>query len=184
MSEFTSEKEKLLKNEANARSLGKTKVAYSRRGEENDTLVLRDLSEHTRFDRFGVKGVQEIERIYYVMLNELKKKRENLVKGMRFGGDTRLCEMLDGLSEEDLEGMRAALEKTDDQTRVVIKDFSGYYKLELLRFSEEKLMNGIYFFTEEVVKLVKHINTVFKFSDSECLQLKDDLEKYKDDFFF
>ena len=80
--------------------------------------------------------------------------------------------------------MRAALEKTDDQTRVVIKDFSGYYKLKLLRFSEEKLMNGIYFFTEEVVKLVKHINTVFKFSDSECLQLKDDLEKYKDDFFF
>ena len=159
-------------------------MAYSRRGEKNDTLVLRDLYEHTRFDRFGVKGVQEIERIYYVMLNELKEKREYLVKGMRFGGDTRLCEMLDGLSEEDLEGLRAALEKTDDKTRVEIKDFNGYYKLELLRFSEGKLMNGIYFFTEEAMKLVKHINTVFKFSDSECLQLKDDLEKYKDDFFF
>ena len=96
MSKFTSEKEKLLKKEANARSPGKTKVAYSGRGEEDDTLVLHDLCERTRF---GVKGVQEIERIYYVMLNELKEKREYLVKGMRFGGDTRLCEMLDGLSE-------------------------------------------------------------------------------------
>ena len=183
MSKIASEKEEILKNEVNARSLGNTKVAYSRRGEEDDTLVLRDLYEHTTFDRFGVKGVQEIEWIYYAILNVLKEQRVSLVKGMRFG-DGVLCKLLDGLSEHDLEGMRAALEKTNDKTRVELKNFKGCHKFELLRFDGEKLMNGIYFFVEEAVKVVKHINAVFKFSDSECLQFKDKLEKYKDDFFF
>ena len=117
------------------------------------------------------------------MLNALKEQRVSLVKGMRYGGDV-LCKLLDGLSEHDLEGMRAALEKTNDKTRVELKNFKGCHKLELLRFDGEKLMNGIYFFVEEAVKVVKHINAVFKFSDSECLQFKDKLEKYKDDFFF
>ena len=54
-------KNEILGNEANARSLAKTKVVYSRRGEEEDTLIVRDLYTGTRFDRFGVKGDDQLD---------------------------------------------------------------------------------------------------------------------------
>ena len=61
----------------------------------------------------------------------------SLVKGMRYGCG-ELCKLLDGLSERDLYGMREALDKTDDKTRVALINFKGCSKLALLRFDGEK----------------------------------------------
>ena len=57
------QKASILNNEPKATSIGKTKVAYSRNGEE-DTLIVRDLYSGTRFDRFGVKGIAQLERVF------------------------------------------------------------------------------------------------------------------------
>ena len=46
--EKTLDKASILENESNAKSLGRTKVVYSRRGEEKDTLIVRDMYGDTR----------------------------------------------------------------------------------------------------------------------------------------
>ena len=79
-------KNEILENEANARSLAKMKVVYSRRGEEDDTLVVRDLYNGARFDRFGMNGDDQLKQIFYVILDVLSKNRSTLLKQMRFGG--------------------------------------------------------------------------------------------------
>ena len=81
------EKASILDNESNAMSLGKTKVAYSRSGEEEDTLIVRDLYSGTRFDRFGVKGTAQLERVFYAIVALVHDNRKTLLKRMRYGGD-------------------------------------------------------------------------------------------------
>ena len=187
----TQDKKAILESEANARSLAKTKVAYSRRGEEKDTLIVRDLYTGTRFDRFGVKGDDQLEQIFHVILGVLNVHRATLLKRMCFGGDA-LREMLDGLSDSDHEAMRTALEGYYSNTvlstkKIELKKLDTFPQLELLQYEADgTLANGIYLFVSEAVKLVKHMNTVFAFSKSECLSFfeKAPIEKYADDNFF
>ena len=105
--ERTLDKESILKNEPNAMSLAKTKVVYSRRGEEEDTLIVRDLYSGTRFHRFGVKGIAQLERIFYAIIELMYEHRTMLLKRMRYDGDTLLI-LLDGLSDEDHDGISSA----------------------------------------------------------------------------
>ena len=105
----TQDKKMILKSKANARSLAKTKVVYSRHGEEKDTLTVRDLYTWTRFDRFGMKGDDQLEQILYVILGVLSENRLTLLKRMCFGGDA-LRDLLDALSDGDRNGMHSALE--------------------------------------------------------------------------
>ena len=99
------EKASILDNESNAMSLGKTKVAYSRSGEEEDTLIVRDLYSGTRFDRFGVKGIAQLEWVFYQIIGTLFRHRTLLFSRMRYDGD-KLLILLDGLSDEDHDGIR------------------------------------------------------------------------------
>ena len=165
------DKTSILENEANARSLAKNKLTYSRRGEEDDTLIIRDLYTYARFDHFGVKGIDQLEQIFHVILGMLSENRTTLLKRMRFGGDA-LRELLDGLSDEDQDGMRAALNdfKKVASIKIELKKLETCPQLELLQYNEDKsLENGIYLYVAEVVKLLKHMNSVFAFSKSACL---------------
>ena len=101
------EKANILDNESNAMSLGKTKVTYSRSGEEEDTLIVRDLYSGTRFDRFGVKGSAQLERVFYAIVALVHGNRKTLLKRMRYGGDA-LRNLLDSLSKDDLDRMSTA----------------------------------------------------------------------------
>lgn len=184
------QKKDILENEANATSLAKTKVAYSRRGEEEDTLVVRDLYNATRFDRFGVKGVDQLERVFYIILDALNEHRTTLLKRMRFGGDA-LRDLLDGLSDSDRDGMRAALDEYDaisSTTKIELKKLETCPQLSLMQYTEKgNLKNGIYLFVSEAMKLVKHMNATFAFSKSKCLSFvvdKQPIDKYTDDHFF
>ena len=93
---------------------------------------------------------------------------------MRFGGNA-LRHLLDGLSDENRDGMRAALDDYNEHAStssmtIELKKFETCPQLELLQYAADKsLDNGIYLFVSEAVKLVQHMNTVFAFSKSKCL---------------
>ena len=184
------EKANILDNEPNAMSLGKTKVAYSRNGEEKDTLIVRDLYSRTRFDRFGVKGIAQLQRVFYAILALMQDNRKTLLKQMRYGGDA-LHSLLDGLSNNDLEGMSRAHDALAPAIKIELKKIETQPQLALFQYDDDEgktLKNGIYLYVSEAVKLVKHMNDVFAFSQSTCLSVfkgtPSKIEKYTNDDFF
>ena len=182
------EKANILDNESNAMSLGKTKVAYSRSGEEEDTLIVRDLYSGTRFDRFGVKGTAQLERFFYAILDLVLDNRKTLLKQMRYGGDA-LRNLLDGLSNDDFDGMSTAHDALAPTMKIELKKIDTQPQLALFQYDDDKtLKNGIYLYVSEAVKLVKHMNDVFAFSKSSCLSVFKEapskVEKYTSDDFF
>ena len=80
-----STKSAILRNEPHAISLANYTVAYSRKGEEEDTMIIRELSNRSSFDHFGVKGAVELERLFYSILGLLHSHLEVLAKRARFG---------------------------------------------------------------------------------------------------
>ena len=185
----TRDKASILEKEPNAMSLSKTKVAYSRSGEEEDTLIVRDMYRGTRFDRFGVKGIAQLERVFYAIIGLMNEHRTMLLKRMRYGGDA-LWNLLDGLSDEDREGMRHSLNSLEPSIKIELKKIETCPQLALLQYKDEdddkSLKNGIYLYVGEAVKLVKHMNDVFAFSKSESLSMVKvaPVEKCANDDFF
>ena len=187
----TRDKASILEKEPNAMSLSKTKVAYSRSGEEEDTLIVRDMYRGTRFDRFGVKGIAQLERVFYAIIGLMNEHRTMLLKRMRYGGDA-LWNLLDGLSDEDREGMRHALNSLEPSIKIELKKIETCPQLALLQYKDDdddndkSLKNGIYLYVGEAVKLVKHMNDVFAFSKSESLSMVKvaPVEKCANDDFF
>ena len=184
------EKANILDNESNAMSLGKTKVAYSRSGEEEDTLIVRDLYSGTRFDRFGVKGTAQLERVFYAIVALVHDNRKTLLKRMRYGGDA-LRNLLDGLSKDDLDRMSTAHDALAPTIKIELKKIETQPQLTLFQYDDDEdkaLKNGIYLYVSEAVKLVKHMNDVFAFSKSSCLSVFKEapskVEKYTSDDFF
>ena len=184
------EKASILDNESNAMSLGKTKVAYSRSGEEEDTLIVRDLYSGTRFDRFGVKGSAQLERVFYAIVALVHGNRKTLLKRMRYGGDS-LRNLLDGLSKDDLDRMSTAHDALATAIKIELKKIETQPQLAMFQYDDDEdkaLKNGIYLYVSEVVKLVKHMNDVFAFSKSSCLSVFKEapskVEKYTSDDFF
>ena len=72
------------------------KTVYSRGDKAWNTLIVRDLYTYVRFDRFGVKRVDQLERIFHIIIGVLSEHRTTLLKQMRFNGDA-LRNLLDGL---------------------------------------------------------------------------------------
>ena len=182
------EKASILDNESNAMSLGKTKVAYSRSGEEEDTLIVRDLYSGTRFDRFGVKGTAQLERVFYAIVALVHGNRKTLLKRMRYGGDS-LRNLLDGLSKDDLDRMSTARDALAPTIKIELKKIETQPQLAMFQYDDDEdkaLKNGIYLYVSEVVKLVKHMNDVFAFSKSESLSMVKvaPVEKCANDDFF
>ena len=93
----TSEKSIILKSEPHAISLANYTVAYSRRGDEEDTLIIRELSKRSSFDHFGVKGFAELERLLYTILGLLKSQLTVLAQRTRFGEGRRISILLNNL---------------------------------------------------------------------------------------
>ena len=184
------EKASILDNESNAMSLGKTKVAYSRSGEEEDTLIVRDLYSGTRFDRFGVKGSAQLEHVFYAIVALVHGNRKTLLKRMRYGGDS-LRNLLDGLSKDDLDRMSTAHDALAPTIKIELKKIETQPQLAMFQYDDDEgkaLKNGIYLYVSEAVKLVKHMNDVFAFSKSSCLSVFKEapskVEKYTSDDFF
>ena len=192
------DKASILENEPHAISLSQWLVAYSRRGEEEDTIVLRELSNRSTFDHFGVKGAAELERLFYTTLGLLYEKRAMLTKRARFGEGEDLRELFEGMNDDDREKMKCALDALNSNSgkrgrrgmTVELRNMDKCPQLALFRFDDNnQLMYGLYMFVRPAIKFVRYLNTRFDFSKSECLSLTEKkemtvLEKYTDDNFF
>ena len=179
------DKQHFLDCKLNARSLSKTQVVYSR---DDDSIIIRDLYPNTKFHRFGIHGVNQLEQAFFQILNELDVHREDLLKNMRYCGE-RLRTLLDGISEADREDMRSNSERFKSNyptTSIKVKN-TECPKLAMLKFGDEKeLQYRVYLFISNAVTLIKHMNELIGFSASECFKNVEACvgDKLDDDNFF
>ena len=106
----TKEMDDILKGEANAKCLSKSKVCYNRRGDEDDTLVFRELYPDAKYDRFGVKGIEKLKWIFYFLLGIISEQQEKIKKDE---DRSRLDALFSGLNQEDRDEMNKALREKD-----------------------------------------------------------------------
>ena len=135
-----------------------------------------------------IHGVNQLEQVFFQILNELNAHREDLPKNMRYGGE-RLRTLLDGLSEADREDMRSSrkLFKSNHTTTSIKVKNTECPKLTMINFGEDKeLQYGVYPFISDAVTLIKHMNELIGFSASECFKNVEAYigDKFEDDNFF
>ena len=203
-------KRKLLNEKVNAFSLSHTKVAYSREGEADDTLVVRDVSKRTTFTSFGVRGVDKITDLFFTILAILRAHRNEILPALTVRHREAMESVLDGLSDDDMleiDGVRGGGDDEDDDddygNNAVKINLGGVMVMLTLDGLPRRLVlftmnavdggdktgvkTGVYLFPSEAIKLVRHMNDCFHVSKSACLMPKKRMKSIKiydhDDFF-
>ena len=183
----TKEMDDILKGETNAKCLSKSKVVYNRRGDEDDTLVFRELYPSATFDRFGVKGIEKLKWIFYFLLGIISEQQEKIKKDE---DRSRLDALFSGLNQEDRDEMKKALREKDKFISIIkirLTNMDTYPQVKLMQCDDQgRVTNGIYLFVNEAVRAIRHMNTIFKFSESPSLLPLETvpIEKCKTDDFF
>ena len=183
----TKEMDDILKGEANAKCLSKSKVCYNRRGDEDDTLVFRELYPDAKYDRFGVKGIEKLKWIFYFLLGIISEQQEKIKKDE---DRSRLDALFSGLNQEDRDEMNKALWDKDKFISIIkirLTNMDTYPQVKLMQCDDQgRVTNGIYLFVNEAVRAIRHMNTIFKFSESPSLLPLETvpIEKCKTDDFF
>ena len=167
----TKEMDDILKGEANAKCLSKSKVCYNRRGDENDTLVFRELYPDATFDRFGVKGMEKLKWMFYFLLGIMSEKQEKIKDDE---DRSRLDVLFSRLNQEDRDEMKKAMKERNqfipNIVRIGLTNMDTYPQVKLMQCNDQGLVtNGIYLFVNEAVRAIRHMNTIFKFSESPSL---------------
>ena len=181
----TKEMDDILKGEANAKCLSKSKVCYNRRGDEDDTLVFRELYPDATFDRFGVKGMEKLKWMFYFLLFIMSEKQEKIKDDE---DRSRLAILFSRLNQEDRDEMKKAMRERDQfipsTVRIGLTNMDTYPQVKLMQCNDQGLVtNGIYLFVNEAVRAIRHMNTIFKFSESPSLETVP-IEKCQSDDFF
>ena len=153
--------------------ISKTKVAYSRPGDNDTSLVIRDRDPNVRNNLFGTKGRQELEALYYALLGMLKFHRDDIVQNSKFD-QSALDHLLTSLVSEDLQKIEetmARLAGEDNEQikfepielRIILTD--DYPRMSLFRklgsddSNETKSKSiGIYLFIEQVIAVLLYMN--------------------------
>ena len=184
----TKEMDEILKGETNAKCLSKSKVVYNRRGDEDDTLVFRELYPSATFDRFGVKGMEKLKWMFYFLLFIMSEKQEKIKDDE---DRSRLAILFSGLNQEDRDEMKKAMRERDQfipsTVRIGLTNMDTYPQVKLMQCNDQGLVtNGIYLFVNEAVRAIRHMNTIFKFSESPSLLPLETvpIEKCQSDDFF
>ena len=184
----TKEMDDILKGEANAKCLSKSKVCYNRRGDEDDTLVFRELYPDAKYDRFGVKGIEKLNWMFYFLLGIMSEKQEKIKDDE---DRSRLAILFSRLNQEDRDEMKKAMRERDQfipsTVRIGLTNMDTYPQVKLMQCNDQGLVtNGIYLFVNEAVRAIRHMNTIFKFSESPSLLPLETvpIEKCQSDDFF
>ena len=184
----TKEMDDILKGEANAKCLSKSKVCYNRRGDEDDTLVFRELYPDAKYDRFGVKGIEKLKWMFYFLLGIMSEKQEKIKDDE---DRSRLAILFSRLNQEDRDEMKKAMRERDQfipsTVRIGLTNMDTYPQVKLMQCNDQGLVtNGIYLFVNEAVRAIRHMNTIFKFSESPSLLPLETvpIEKCQSDDFF
>ena len=183
----TKEMDDILKGETNAKCLSKSKVVYNRRGDEDDTLVFRELYPSAKFDRFGVKGIEKLKWIFYFLLGIMSEQQEKIAK-KKDEDRSGLDALFSRLKQEDRDEMKKALKDQFISTiKIRLTNMDTYPQVKLMQCNDQgSVTNGIYLFVNEAVRAIRHMNTIFKFSESPSLLPLElvPIEKCQSDDFF
>ena len=94
------------------------------------------------------------------------------------------------LKQEDRDEMKKAMKEEDQfisTIKIGLTNLDTYPQVKLLQYNDKgKVTNGIYLFVNEAVRAIRHMNTIFKFSESPSLMPVETvpIEKCNTDDFF
>ena len=153
-------------------NLSKTKVVYVR-DNEDDTMLIRELNTHKkRYTAFGLKGYDQLEKMYYAMISLLECHKQSIIKKGNFKYGELEC-FLESLTEKDHGNMKEFVgDHTEIKTgQVKLRLILGEYpRLGLFFFKSDGTtpLTGIYLFVlEEVQKLIKFMNVRYGAGDAK-----------------
>ena len=144
--------------------LSKTRSAYARVGEEMTTLIIRDSSVGC-CKVFGVKGRDNLYKLYYGTLALLKANRGKIMQKLPLCKFAFLAHFLDSLGTEDVQEMdKLNVRAADEQLRVPYLRLRpvtcddhpriGLYLYDLA----DVYVTAIHLFVDQLVKLLKWMN--------------------------
>ena len=154
-------KKDLLLTKPNSYSLSKLKLVHSRDNVNCDTLIVRDTWNKARLNKFGVKGIANIQNIYYGMLALLHEHRDDILPKLKYDAD-ELVILLESLTEKDIANIDnwSKVEKNNVENKFQVNYIDGkVQRIELLQIKEDETMvNGVRLFIAEAIKLIQYIN--------------------------
>ena len=181
----------------NATSIGNSKVAYSREGDADDTLVARDLFEKSKYPLFGVKGTPILKSIFFAMLHEMKAFRKQISSSLKYEKKD-FINTLDNMTAEDELMMTTLCNGGEEESRsefefesvkVRFTQEGLYPRFELINLEvkdERKVVKtAIHLFTSDAFKLLKYLQKLYNFSDNVILiDGCTPIQKFDNDDFF
>ena len=101
---------------------------------------------------------------------------------------SRLAILFSRLNQEDRDEMKKAMRERDQfipsTVRIGLTNMDTYPQVKLMQCNDQCLVtNGIYLFVNEAVRAIRHMNTIFKWSESPSLETVP-IEKCQSDDFF
>ena len=151
------------------------KAAYENSEVSETNFIVRTTAE-ANFSSFGIRGQENFVRAFYAMLTLLERHRELFISKCKYGAK-EIAALLASVSEED----RAKMEQLSliDGTTVIINDearaqlsYSDIPQISLFKLSakdskgEQEIRAGIYLFANELVKLIKYLNSTHEISST------------------
>ena len=151
------------------------KAAYERAEVSETNFIVRTTVE-ANFNSFGIRGQENVVRAFYAMLTLLERHRELFISKCKYGAK-EIVALLTSISEED----RAKMEQLSliDGTTVIISDearaqlsYTDIPQISLFKLSaneskgEQEIRAGIYLFANELVKLIKYLNSTHEISST------------------
>ena len=139
-------KEDILNSYRFSKSLGINLVVYAR-NDETDTVIMRDFAAK-KFGVFGVKGEDQIEKMFRAIITLLTENREKTLAGLKYGVGEKLKDFLDNVKENEqfqiLEINGKQTIAIDDKFRVNLNFHDGYVKIGLLNLQKEGDLNLVH----------------------------------------
>ena len=125
--------------------------------------VIVHSTEDVNFSSFGIRGQENVARAFYAMLTLLEQNRELFVAKSKYGAK-ELVALLESIrAKKEQLSVSDATVSINDQARAQLWH-SGIPQISLANLrendlGEQEIRAGIYLFANELVKLIKHLNT-------------------------
>ena len=182
--------------------LGKIKFVYAREGEEEDTIIVRNLFENGKpaSKVFGLKNVNDIKKLFLTILC-IYKIFMNVKPKLKFVTKEQIQELLKAIeeSESSLRELSTFLIDADGNNDEIsfrmpvqsefvnVKLFSNTAHPYVTMCNEDgkkHFKNAVTLFVGETIELLKYMNTRFNFTNTETLKIKTNILDYTKDNFF
>ena len=160
-------KEEVVQQESFARSIGANTVVYSRKEDVHDTMIIRVLSGKEKFRAFGIKGKENIQSLFALVLLLIDQNKHYL-KDARFDLKSKMQKIIDMVDQRGtitVNSQKSKLNSFFDKTitcgniKLIFKCDGKHPQMALLTVDveTEKVIAGVYLFMWEVEKMLRYM---------------------------